>query len=116
MAYNENLADRIRAFFVGRSDTVEKNMMGGLVFMVNDKMCVCIMKDDLMVRFDPAKRDALMARPGAKVMDMNNRVSKGFLLVGPEGLKSDTDFAFWIQEALSYNGTAKSSKKASAKK
>ena len=116
MAYDEDLAQRVRRSFASRVVAFdEKRMMGGLCFLVDGKMCVGIVKNDLMVRFDPARQDEMLAKPGARVMDFTQRVSKGFVLVEPRGIKDDTAFAFWIQTALAYNKIAKSSKSAGAK-
>ncbi|MFZ6009919.1 MAG: TfoX/Sxy family protein, partial [Bacteroidota bacterium] len=60
MHYNETLADRIRAALADVKNVEEKNMMGGLTFMVNKKMCLGILKDDLMVRLGPDAYDAAL--------------------------------------------------------
>ncbi len=65
MAYNETLAERIRKTFVKVPRVEEKKMMGGLTFMVNGKMCVGILKDDLMVRLDPAVYAAALKKRAA---------------------------------------------------
>lgn len=115
MAYNEALADRVREKLAELPMVEEKKMMGGLTFMVNDKMCVGILKDDLMVRIDPDLMSTALEKAGCKVMDFTGRVSKGFILVEPEVLKSQKELSYWIGLGLDYNSRTKSSKKAKKK-
>ena len=111
MAFNEQLADRIRTYLGQQTRSEEKRMMGGIAFMVDDKMCVGVNKDDLMVRHDPAIQEQLLSRTGARPMDFTGRPMKGFLFVGPEGTEADKDLRFWLDTALEFNPRAKSSKK-----
>lgn len=112
MAYNEFLADRIRN--VLREKNVfynEKKMMGGLTFMVDEKMCVGIVKENLMVRIDPEIQELALTKKGCKEMDFTGRPMKGFVFVEPEGIDMDEELEYWIDLALEYNPRAKSSKK-----
>jgi len=112
MAYNEYLADRLRQSLKSKGiNYLEKKMMGGLTFMVNDKMCVGIIKDDLMVRLDPEIYEESLKKPGCRVMDFTGRPLKGFVKVEPEGIDMDEDLDYWVDIALEYNPRAKSSKK-----
>ena len=111
MAYDENLAQRIRKAFAKIPRVEEKKMMGGLTFMVSGKMCVGIIKDELMVRLDPATHEKALERKGCHEMDMMKRKVRGFVLVGPEGLRQQKDFEYWITVALDFNKQAKASKK-----
>ena len=111
MAYDENLAQRIRKRFASLSKVEEKAMMGGLTFMYNDKMCVGIIKDELMCRIDPTMHDEMIEKPGCRTMDFTHRPMKGYVLVDETGMKSQKDFNFWIDLALDFNKQAKSSKK-----
>ena len=111
MAYNEQLAERIRKRFAALPNVEEKQMMGGLTFMYNDKMCVGIIKDDLMCRIDPALHDEAVEKPGCRTMDFTNRPMSGYVLIDETGIKSKKDFEYWIGLALAYNKQAKSSKK-----
>ena len=113
MAYNEFLADRIRQNLVGKPVKVEeKRMFGGLTFMVNEKMCVGVVNDDLMARIDPDRYEEALGLPGAREMEFTGRPMKGFLFIGPDGTDADTDLESWIDKALAFNDKAKSSKKA----
>jgi TfoX/Sxy family transcriptional regulator of competence genes len=111
MAYDEHLANRARDFLSSKRNVKEKKMMGGLTFMVNDKMCVGILNDELMARIDPAVYESVLERKGCREMDFTGRPMKGFVFIGPEGTKLKKDLEYWINLALDFNKKAKSSKK-----
>lgn len=116
MAYSEALADRIRVYMEQKNVyATEKKMMGGLTFMVDEKMCVGIVNDDLMVRVGPAFEVEALKKPGARPMDFTGRPMSGYLFVHPEGIDQEEDFAYFIDRALAFNPKAKSSKKKSKK-
>jgi TfoX/Sxy family transcriptional regulator of competence genes len=112
MLYNEKLADRVREFiFLTHKNIEEKKMFGGLCFMVNDKMCVGVEQDRMMVRIDPAKYDEAMEKEGCKPMDFTGKVMKGFVFVDADVLNTKKKLEYWIDLALEYNKIAKVSKK-----
>lgn len=111
MAYDEKLAERVRIALSNRDDVEEKKMMGGLVFMVDDKMCMGIVKDELMCRIDPELREEALSREGCHLMDFTGKSMKGFVLVNEAGFQSKKDFNYWVNLALEFNPKAKSSKK-----
>lgn len=112
MAFNEHLAERIEKVFKEKRVKFEKKkMMGGLCFMVNDKMCVGIVKDQLMARVAPDMYAAALEKKGCREMDFTGRPMKGFVFVAPDGIDMDNDLEYWIQFCLDYNPKAKSSKK-----
>lgn len=112
MPYNEHLADRIRRIFQEKKvHFVEKRMMGGLCFMANDKMCVGILKEDLMVRINPDIDTGSLHKEYHRPMDLTGKSMKGFLFVNPEGTDLDHDLEYWVQLALDYNPFARASKK-----
>lgn len=112
MAYNEQLATRVRSFFKRRKISVaEKSMMGGLCFLVDDKMCVGVEKERLMVRLDPEIYEEALQRKGCVPMDFTGRPMRGFVFVKPEGYSADEDLATWLTLARKFNPKAKSSKK-----
>ena len=114
MSYNEKLAVRIRERLAGLKNIEEKKMMGGLTFMYNGKMCVGIIKDELMCRIDPAGHEEAIARKGCRTMDFTNRPMSGYVLVEESGMKSKADFDYWMDLALDFNKKAKASKKKKA--
>ena len=111
MAYSEKLANRIRERLADLTKVEEKEMMGGLTFMYNGKMCVGIIKDELMCRIDPAIHDEAVEKNGCRTMDFTNRPMKGFVMIDDTGMKTKKEFDYWIDLALEFNKKAKSSKK-----
>lgn len=111
MAFDQELAARVRDLLAGKRAVEEKKMMGGLTFMVNGKMCVGVLKDDLMVRLDPETYQEALLREGAREMDIMKRPTPGFVFVSREGTASKTDLSRWIDLALEFNKKAKASKK-----
>ncbi len=111
MAYNENLANRIREHFADLPNVEEKTMMGGLTFMYNGKMCVGIIGDELMCRIDPELHDSAVEKPGARTMDFTNRPMKGYVMIDDTGMTQQKDFDYWIGLSLDFNSRAKASRK-----
>lgn len=111
MAYDENLANRVRERLVDLQNIEEKEMMGGLVFMYNDKMCVGIIKDELMCRIDPEFHETAVEKLGCRTMDFTKRPMKGYILIEDIGMRTPKDLDYWINLALDFNKKAKSSKK-----
>ena len=117
MAYNEKLADMTRELISQTHKKVEeKAMFGGLCFMVNDKMCIGVEKERLMVRLDPAKYDDVLEKEGCRPMDFTGKVMKGFVFVDAEVLTTKKKLEYWVKLALEYNKFAKASKKKTAKR
>ena len=110
MAYDKKLAQRVRES-LPRRDVEEKKMMGGLTFMVNSKMCVGILKDDLMARIDPDVYEIALRKKGCREMNFTGRPMKGFVFVGPSGTSNKKDLKYWLDLALDFNKRAKASKK-----
>lgn len=112
MAYDDQLAERVRRFLAENATSVEeKKMMGGLCFLVRGKMCVGIEKRRLMVRIDPEIYESALTRKGCVPMDFTGRPMRGFVFVEPEGTRSGRDLHSWISLALEFNPRAKASKK-----
>jgi len=116
MAYNQTLANRIREQLQELEGIEEKEMMGGLCFMLNDKMCVGIIKDEMMCRFDPVIYEEVLEKTGCHEMDFTGRPMKGWVLIDESGLKTVDDLNYWIGLAVDYNKHAKSSKKKNKQK
>ena len=116
MAYNEKLADRVRELIAEEQKNIEeKKMFGGLCFMVNDKMCIGVEKERLMVRINPQKYDEVIEKEGCRPMDFTGKVMKGFVFVDVEAVQSKNQLQYWINLALQYNKIAKASKKKKTK-
>ena len=114
MAYNEFLAERIKRVLNEKHISFEeKKMMGGLCYMVDDKMCVGITNDNLMARINPDIYEKALKKKGCIEMKFTGKPMKGFVFVEPEGIDLEKDLEYWIQLCLDFNPLAKSSKKKS---
>ncbi len=112
MAFDEFLSERIqRVYHEKRIPFIAKKMFGGICFLVDDKMCTGVMKNDLMVRIDPGINERILQKPGARPMDFTGKSMKGFVLVDPEFVDMDEDLEYWIDLAVEFNPRAKASKK-----
>ncbi|MGZ3921264.1 MAG: TfoX/Sxy family protein [Bacteroidia bacterium] len=111
MAFDEKLADRIREALVNIPKVEEKHMFGGVCFMVDGKMCVGVIKDDMMCRIDPTMDKIVLEKPGCRPMDFAKRPMKGYVYVDETGLKTKMQFDYWIGLCLDFNSKAKASKK-----
>lgn len=111
MAYDIHLADRVsRILHSQYIDFEEKNMMGGLCFMVDKKMCLGIANEKLMCRVDPDIYDDCLTKEGCNIMDFTGGAMKGFVFVAPEAVDEDEDLRYWVQLCVDFNPMAKRSK------
>lgn len=111
MAYDERIADRIREILVDQPEIEEKQMMGGVAFMVNSKMCVGVIKDEMMARIDPDIYEDVLEKHGCRPMDFTGKQMKGWVFISPEGMDKVKDLEYWIGLALDFNKKAKATKK-----
>ncbi len=112
MAYDEFLSERICNQLKAKGIPYEaKKMMGGICYMVDDKMCVGVMKNELMLRLNPSDDEQNLKRPATRQMDFTGRIMKGYILVNSEGTDMEDDLSRWLDKALAFNPKAKSSKK-----
>ena len=112
MPYDEFLADRIRNVLkYNNTSFEERKMMGGLCFMVNEKMCVGITNNNLMARIDPEIYDDALTKNGCREMDFTGRPMKGFVFVEPVGIDTEKELEYWIQLCLDFNPKVKKSRK-----
>ncbi len=116
MAFNESLANRIRERLANLPNIEEKTMMGGLIFMLNDKMCVGIIKDEMMCRIDRNFHETAIEMRGCRTMDFTKRPMIGYVLIDETGMKTNAQFDYWINLCLDFNKHAKSSKKKKQKR
>ena len=102
MAYDEDLADRMRLLLEGERVT-EKKMLGGLAFLLHGHMAVAVSgQGGLMVRVEPADTDALLREPGAGPFEMQGRPMKGWLRVEAAALDDDAVLRAWAERGLAY--------------
>src|SRR2546425_6158697 len=90
MTYSETQAARVRKALAGRKEIIEKEMFGGIAFLLGGNMCVGVHGDDLIVRIEPAATAAMLKEPGAKPFDLAGRPGMaGWVLLGPPGYPPD---------------------------
>lgn len=111
MAYNQKLAERIRAALAHLPEVEEKKMFRGVTFMVNGKMCVSVSGEEMMCRYDPALQETVVEKKGFRLMIMKDRVYKGYGYISEAGIKSKKDFDYWVGLSLDFNKRAKASRK-----
>jgi TfoX/Sxy family transcriptional regulator of competence genes len=103
MAYDEDLANRIRELIAGDSDVTEKRMFGGLAFLIGGHMSVTASRlGGLMVRVDPEQTDALLAKPHTGPFEMRGRPLDGWLRVDAEGVKTKRQLEPWVKRGVAY--------------
>lgn len=96
MAYDPLLARRIRHCLAGRGDVTEREMFGGVAYLVRGHMACGIYKERFIVRVDPSRHDELVARPHAGPMDITGRPMRGFLFVDPAGVAATPALNEWV--------------------
>jgi TfoX/Sxy family transcriptional regulator of competence genes len=106
MAYDEDLANRIRELVGAERDLTEKRMFGGLAFLIAGNMSVAASgQGGLMVRVDPAEGEALAAKPHAGPMVMRGREMAGWLRVDDEGVRTKRQLEPWVRRGVAYART-----------
>ena len=102
MAFDEKLATRIRRLLAHRKAVTERNMFGGICFMLNGKMCCGIVRNDLCVRVGPDHYEEALRQMHARPMDFTGRPLRGFVYVAPGGLRTDASLQTWLERAERY--------------
>src|SRR5690348_3639164 len=102
MSYDPEAAERVRQLLSGRSDVVEKKMVGGLSFLVNGNMCCGITGMALMVRVGAESREQALREPHVRPMVFAGRALSGFICIEPEGYATDDALASWVQRGLAF--------------
>ena len=103
MAYDEELAGRIRALLGGRDDLTEKEMFGGLAFLLSGNMAVAASgQGGILVRVDPEESDELVASTAAEPMEMRGRQMAGWLRVDTADVAADDELAAWVDRGATY--------------
>ena len=111
MSFNEKIGNRIREALMDVPNVEEKLMFGGICFMVNDKMCVGVIGEEMMCRIGEEHYEEALEMNGCREMDFAKRPMKGYVYVNEEGIKKRADFKYWIDLCLEFNPKAKASKK-----
>lgn len=105
MAYDLKTAERVRRILSSRSDVAEKRMVGGLSFLVGGSMCCGVTGSALMVRIGAEARERVLAERHVRSMKFAGRPLAGFVLIDPEGFRTDAALAAWVQRGLDFVAT-----------
>jgi TfoX/Sxy family transcriptional regulator of competence genes len=103
MAYDHELAIRIREVVQGERGLTEKQMFGGLAFLIDGNMAVSASsKGGLLLRVDPAETESLVSEPHSQRFEMRGRQMDGWLRIDPEALKTDAELRRWVRHGVTY--------------
>jgi TfoX/Sxy family transcriptional regulator of competence genes len=103
MAYDEDLANRLRELLADEDAVTEKKMFGGLAFLLHGNMSVSASRNGgLLARIDPPDTEAALARPHVELMRMGGRTMDGWITVAPDGLKTKRQLAAWVNRSLTF--------------
>jgi TfoX/Sxy family transcriptional regulator of competence genes len=102
MAYDEDLADRVRAVLPAEEARTERQMFGGLAFMLGGHMFCGVVKDSLMLRLGPEGADRALTEPHVRPMDFTGRPMKGMVFVDSDGLRDEGELREWVDAAAGY--------------
>ena len=106
MAYDEDLAERIRELVGAEDGLTEQRMFGGLAFLINGNMSVAASgQGGLLLRVDPEASDGLLDQPHAEPFVMRGRAMQGWLRVSPDGVRTKRDLERWVKRGVSYART-----------
>jgi TfoX/Sxy family transcriptional regulator of competence genes len=116
MAYDEGLAERIRATLQDEEAVTEKKMFGGVAFLLDGKMFAGIVKDDLMLRVGPDHYAACLKRAHVRPMDFTGKPMAGYVYVAPDGVAEDDELERWVRLAAGFVATLPKKAKPRGKK
>jgi TfoX/Sxy family transcriptional regulator of competence genes len=103
MAYDEELANRLRETVQGEPGVAEKRMFGGLAFLINDHLAVSASSQGgLLLRVDPAETESLIQQPHVQRFVMREREMNGWLRVDPGAIETDDELARWVSRGVAY--------------
>jgi len=102
MAYNKNLAQRVRKMLGNKPGFVEKKMFGGIGFLMQGNMVCGVLNDDLIVRVGPEKYEELLKLPETRVFDITGRSMKGWVMVAPQGYRTEKDLSAWVERGAAF--------------
>ena len=103
MAYDEDLANRIRELLADEQDVVEQKMFGGLAFLVGGNMSVSASgQGGLLLRCDPEQTDAMVEKPHAARFEMRGRAMDGWLRIDAEGVRTKRELKRWVDVGVKY--------------
>jgi TfoX/Sxy family transcriptional regulator of competence genes len=102
MAYDQSLAQRIRAELNKLPDLQEKKMFGGVGFLVQGNMACGVHGEELIVRVGPQRYDEALSQPHTRPFDMTGRPMSGWVMVTPEGYETESDLRSWVRQGVEF--------------
>ncbi len=103
MAYDEDLANRIRELIAAEPDVTERRMFGGLAFLIGGHMSVAASRQGgLMVRVEPDATESLLTKPHARPFEMRGRATEGWLRVDADGVRTKRQLEPWVKRGVAY--------------
>ncbi|MEO8711286.1 MAG: TfoX/Sxy family protein [Parafilimonas sp.] len=111
MAINEKLTNRVRELLTDIANVEEKKMFSGIAFMVNEKLCIAVRGNNIMLRIDPAIHDELVEQSGCSSMIMKGKDLHGYVEVEESVLNTTKQLKYWFKLALEFNPKAKATVK-----
>lgn len=105
MAFNEETAARVREILLEHGDVGERKMFGGLAFMVKGYMACGVINDELVARLGPDRAADALQREHVRPMDFTGRPMKGYVFVGPPGIRTEAKLRKWVSATLEFVDT-----------
>jgi len=105
MPYDKTLADRVRKSIGGQAGLSEKEMFGGIAFMIRGNVACGVIGDELLVRVGPAGNDAALEQPHARPFDFSGRPSRGWIMLGAGGVAQDAELKKWVEQGVAFART-----------
>lgn len=105
VAFNAELAVRVRKLLSLQAEMAEKRMFGGVAFLLRGKMVCGVLGDNLIVRVGAAGYGEAMAQPHVRAFDITGREMMGWVTVGPEGTRVDSELQRWLQRGIAFAST-----------
>ena len=102
MAYDERLEERLHELIVKRNDFHEQKMFGGVGFLLHGNMCFGIWKDNLILRLGESQAQNALKNKNVKPFDITGRAMTGWIMVAPEGMKSEASLKQWVKQAIEF--------------
>jgi hypothetical protein len=103
MAYDEDLANRLRELLADEDGVTEKKMFGGLAFLLHGHMSVSASgRGGVLARIDPGETETVLERPHVSLMEMRGRTMDGWVRVAPEGVKTKRQLEGWVRRSVGY--------------
>ena len=105
MAFNTQLADRVRKVLSRRKGFSEKRMFGGVGFLLNDNLCCGVLRSDLILRLGVDTAEEALREYGVRPFDITGRAMQGWVMVGPAGYDEEDDLSRWVKLAARFAGS-----------